>query len=183
MHKLIKFIILIILGTFCSVCGAADVDDKPIDSTNNVLSSQSNDLLGDESIARKLAKVKSEVVLLNAETQKAEAERKLMEARGNNTINENSVKLPTVSSIYGEINKDLSAELFFEGAILKVQKGSIISDYLKVINILENKVIIRDVQGKHDYSLFVSQKTSNSHRDVDNSTNFNQSKIPFPRWK
>ncbi|WP_239043158.1 hypothetical protein [Citrobacter freundii] len=145
---------------------------------------KTDDMEKKKSVAEKLAEIKSEVILLNAEAQRAEALKKLEKADGEKKyVLGDGVDLPTLKSVFGHDDSQLKAELMFDsGDVVEASPDDVLFDGMKVTSITPTSVYLKDSNGnKH----IVSVKHIEPKKEYNKQMSFNDfnSDIPTPRLR
>ncbi|EAV3919147.1 type IV pilus biogenesis protein PilP [Salmonella enterica] len=123
---------------------------------------------GDELIAQKLTKLKSEVLILNAEAKKAEAQKHLNEVTGGkkHSVGEGEIVLPRVKTIFGR-GENLHAELELDdGNIVEVSPGDKSIFGIEITAITKSSVVVR--MGDTSVSIPLLHLSHKSARNKDN---------------
>ncbi|EMR7683790.1 type IV pilus biogenesis protein PilP [Yersinia enterocolitica] len=182
-------ILTLIFISQCSFAqNSADIDKSASKEKNDMSEVNKSVTNPDEnkkpqSIAKQLAAIKSDVVLINAEAQRAEAMNKLREATGTkkSDSSDEDVGLPMLKSIYGLQTQGLKAEFQFDsGAVINASSGTTLPGGFKVLSVSQSSLQLTDIKGKV-YSLSVIH--SRQQNDTNNYSHQSLGSIPTPRLR
>ncbi|EHJ2437155.1 TPA: hypothetical protein ACIBFG_004490 [Salmonella enterica subsp. enterica serovar Bahrenfeld] len=178
------------IGTGCQAAEENGISQGKLVSAQNPtpfkvdLPVKTDDMDNKKSVAEKLAEIKSEVILLNAEAQRAEALKKLEKVDGEKkNVLGDGIDLPTLKSVFGHDDSQLKAELMFDsGDVVEASTDNVLPNGMKVISITPTSVYLQDSNGnKH----IVTVKHIEPKKEYNKQMSFSDfnSDIPTPRLR
>lgn len=137
----------------------------------------------EKSVAEQLARIKSEVVLLKAETARAEARKQLEQMTGVKKDSEDGGEgIPLLKSIYGNSENQLSAEFKFDsGDVVDARVGTMLPGNFKVMAITSSSAQLLDKNGNSH--IINVQHSQERERDNHVTGMGFSSNIPAPRLR
>lgn len=167
---------LVISAPVMAAQGKNESSPLPADDDSPQVSSTVDD--GDGVVARKLTQLKSDVLILNAEAKKAEAQKRLKEVTGGKYQSTGVRALPRVKTIFGR-GENLHAELELgDGNVVEVSAGDKNISGMDIIAITKSSVTIRTEGASISVPLqHINQDISGNQRNDKNNY------IPQPRFQ
>lgn len=169
---------LIIL--FCYSSGVlAENERTNLSTTENILPTAPDDN-ADDSVARTLTRLKSEVLVLNAQAKKAEALKRLNDVSGSKIHLSSEPVIPKIKSIFGKGSTLLADVECADGNVVEVKAGDKNVCGMEIIKITNNKVSMR--LGSTSYNVPLQHNTQATASE-NGSASKNSNYIPKPRFK